>query len=568
VLSQQVAAEHNESHGRSRIAVFKLWNSPIGTQAILGPVLMAMTGLETFILLIVCLNIATLMLVRSDAARRDGAIRLALGAKRWNLARPFLAESLTLALLGGVVGIWAAHAAAAAVPLLAPPIGLPLSLNFPIGWPAVALNFSVALVVGLVCSLLPAWHTSKLETATVLREVGGSIAGSQRGSRWRSALSAGQIALSFTMLVCGALFMRSLQRSQQADLGFNSAGVEIASIDLSTSSFQEDAGQRFYTRLLDELRGLPGARSVALARTVPLGFSGNDRIDFLPEGYQPKPNETMSAWANEVTPDYFTTMSIPLLRGRSFTERDTSESPYVAIVNEAMARQYWPGEECIGRKFRSGKNVVQIVGVARNSKLAALNRDALPYVYVPLAQFYRPRVTIHVRAEGNAGSVLSSIETAVARLDPQIPIFDQKTLDQQIITALFPQRIATLLLGFFGLFGVQLTIVGVYGTLAQTVKDRRKEIGVRVALGATPGDIRNLVLKRALRLIAIGLGIGCVLSVAASITLASIFAGMRRLDLFSFGAAALLILATVLAAAYLPARYAAGMDPLASLRSD
>jgi putative ABC transport system permease protein len=189
-------------------------------------------------------------------------------------------------------------------------------------------------------------------------------------------------------------------------------------------------------------------------------------------------------------------------------------------------------------------------------------------VYVPLAQFYRPRVTIHVRAEGNAGSVLSSIETAVARLDPQIPIFDQKTLDQQIITALFPQRIATLLLGFFGLFGVQLTIVGVYGTLAQTVKDRRKEIGVRVALGATPGDIRNLVLKRALRLIAIGLGIGCVLSVAASITLASIFAGMRRLDLFSFGAAALLILATVLAAAYLPARYAAGMDPLASLRSD
>jgi predicted permease len=567
ILSQQLTAENNGARGRFSIAVFKLWNSPVGTQAVLGPVLTAMTGLEIFILLIVCLNIATLMLVRSDAARRDGAIRLALGARRWNLARPFLAESLILALLGGTFGIFAARAALAAVPLLAPSIGLPLSLNFPIRWPSVAVNFCIALMVGLTCSLLPAWYTSRLETATVLREVGAGIAGSQRGSRWRSVLSVGQIALSFTMIVCGGLLLRSVQRAQHADLGFNPAGVEIASIDLATSSFQEEAGQRFYSRLLDELRSAPGSRSVALARSVPLGFSGNDRIDFFPEGYQPKTNETMTAWANEVTSEYFATMAIPLLRGRGFTERDTAAAPFVAVVNEAMARQYWPGRDCIGQKFRSGKNVVQIVGVVKNAKLSSLNRDAIPYAFVPLGQFYRPRVSIHVRSQESPGAVFATIHSTVARLDPEIPIFEEKTLDQQVGAALFPQHLAMVLLGFFGLFGVQLTAIGIYGTLAQTVKDRRKEIGVRVALGATPGKIRNLVLRRALRFIAIGLGIGFVLSSIASFTLASIFAGIQRLDPLSFGVGMLLILVTVLAAAYLPARHAAGLDPLASLRS-
>jgi predicted permease len=569
VLSQQLAAGHNDTRrGNARVAVFALWNSPVGTQAFLGPVLLAMSGVAVVILLVVCLNIVTLMLVRSDAGRREVAIRLALGANRWRLARPFLAESLLLALLGGGFGILAARAASDAIPKLAPAIGLPLFLNFPVDWRAAVLNFAVAILLAAACAVIPAVKASRLDTASALREMGSSIAGSRRSSRWRHALSVGQIALSFTMLVCGGLFLRSAQKAQQIDLGFNPNGVELASIDLATSSYQEDAGQRLYHRLIEELRTVQGVRGIALARTVPLGFGGNDRVDFAPEGYQPKPDEVMSAWTNTVTPDYFALLGIPLARGRGFTEQDISTAPAVAVVNEALALRYWPGRDAVGQRFRTGKAMVQVVGVVNNSKIAMQSRKAVPYLYLPLAQFYRARVTIHARSQENPAAVLAAIEQVVSRLDPEIPVFDMKTLDQQVRAATFPQHLAAVLLGFFGLLGVQLTIVGVYGTLAQAVKERRKEIGVRVALGASPGEVRNMVLKRALRYIATGLLIGLVLSSAASVVLASFFVGIQRVDPISIGLAALFISATVLASAYLPARRAAGLNPLAALRSD
>jgi predicted permease len=550
------------------MSVYSLPDSPVGTQAAMGPVLLALSGVAAFVLLLVCLNIASLMLVRSGARRREVAIRMALGATRIDLARQFLSESMLLALLGGICGVVAAQAAVKAVPSLAPTIGVPLALDFPIDWAALTVNFAVAVAAGFACALLPAYQASRIEPASVLREEGGSIAGSRRHARWRDALSVSQIALSFTLLVCAGLFLRSVQRAERIDLGFNPRDVHLASIDLASSSYTREAGERFYQRLRERLKGLPGVKSVALAHTVPLGFGGNDRAEFLPAGYQAKPGETMTAWLNSITPDYFATMGVPLLRGRGFAETDTESSPRVAIINETLANRYWPGADAVGRRFSTAGAQVEVVGVAKDYYTSSLKRSNLPYFYVPLAQSYQPRTTIHVRSGEAPRAVAAAIERAVSLGDPELAVSDEETLEAHVRGATFAQHLASVLLAVFGLVALYLTILGVYGTLAQMVKNRVKEIGIRIALGATPGGIRNMVLKRALFLGAAGAAIGCALSSAAAVLASGLLIGVRPLDFISIGTAGVLIITTTMAAAYFPARRAARQDPAESIRRD
>ena len=525
--------------------------------------LFAVVGL---VLLIACANVANLTLARASMRRREIAVRLALGASRWRLVRQLLTESTMLALIGGAAGLFVALWAVDLLPSFFPPEaagGLDLSLD----WRVLAFTFSVSVLTGLLFGLAPALQASRPDLVPSLKEdAGGSGYGPRRLSL-RNGLVIAQLALSLVLLIGAGLFLRSLGQAIAFDPGFTTQNLLLASLETRGAKLNKEQGQAFYQQALERVGGLPGVSAVSLTRNIPISGGGSRRTVEI-EGYQPQPNESTELNFNVVGPGYFDTMSIPVVAGRDFNTQDREGSPGVVIINEELARRYFPGQNAVGKRMRldSEQPPAEIVGVARNAKYRDLREASLPFIYVPFAQEYRPGMTLLVRTAVDPATVLPSVRSEIHSLNGDVPIYAVKTMTEQIGAALAPDRMLTVLLSVFGGTALLLAVTGIYGVMSYMVARRTHEIGIRMALGASGGDILKLIVKQGLTLILIGAALGLALAIALTRVIASLLFNVSTTDSLTFGGISLLLVAVALVACYIPARRATKVDPLIALR--
>jgi predicted permease len=571
LLQPEVKSFPEEHRGHSTVSVYPLWRSPFGLNfflATLLPILMVIAGV---VLLLACANVANLMLVRSVGRRREIAIRMSLGASRWRLVRQLLVESLLLSLAGGVVALLITTWTAGTFMKFIPTTDFPISLGVPIDRAVLFAAFAISLLTGVIFGILPALRSSSLSPGAVLKEDTGTASGSLGKARLASGLVVTQISLSLLLLICAGLFIRSFLSAQSINPGFNAHNVMVASYDVFTSGYSDERAAAFDRELEAKLEVTPGIRSAALSSRLPLGFGGSSSVK--PEGYVPQANESMETQAAMITPNYFQTLEIPLVKGRDFTMQDNMSSQRVAIVNEAFVNRYWPNQEGLGKQVNSDltHEWFTVVGVARDSKVTGLNEKPTPFLYLPhyqvslLNQPGGSTMNVIARTTGDPLAMGKTVEQTIHELNADLVVFSVTTLQSSEEISSFPQRIAGTFVGAFGLLALVLAAVGIYGVTAYTARQRTHEIGVRMALGASKQDILRLVLGHGLRLVFIGVGLGLAASFALTRYLSSALLGVTSTDAITFSGVAVLLCAVALFACFIPARRAMRVDPMVAL---
>jgi predicted permease len=531
-------------------------------------VLMGMVGL---VLLIACANVANLLLARGAARQREVAIRMAVGAGRFRLLRQFLVESLLLSLIGGGVGLlvaaWTISGLVAAIPAGFGAAGLSPQLDGRL----LIFTFALSLVTGLVFGLVPALRATRLNLEGTLREQGSSVSGSRAQVRFRKGLVVSQIVLTTVLLVGAGLFARSLNNLNKLDLGLRPDQLIEFSVEPQLNGYTVQRTIAFFDDLHQRLSALPGVESVSAAEIPPFTDSSAGS-NITVEGYQDQDSDNLHVNRNAVGANYFSTMGIALIKGREFTRADAADSPKVAVINETFARRYFDGREPLGAHFGFGsgngtKLDIQIVGVVKNSKNASVREEEVPFVYLPYAQG-KPfgSYTFYVRTRQEAGAIAETLRSEVRRLDADLPIFDLKSVEQQISESLFQDRFLTTLSLSFALLAALLAIVGLYGVMAYTVTRRTREIGIRMALGATRGNVSWLILREVVVLALISLIAGLPAAYGLGRLAESLLYGVKASDPLVFIAAGLLLSTATFIGGYLPARKAASIDPLTALR--
>ncbi len=570
LLMQQIVEHSPDAHRGSpnQISLDPLWRSPFGANVYFYKTLPMLLGLALVLLLLACANVANLLLVRSVARRRELAIRLAVGATRGQLVRQFLVESLMLGLASGAVAmaitLWTSRSLTGFIP----PNALPLTLNAHIDERVLLATVVISVLAALVFGILPALRSSNLPVQTVLKEEAGSVSAAFHKSRLSSGLVTAQVALSLVLLVCAGLFTRSLENAQHSDPGFDPNHVLVASYELSPAGYTSETYVAFDRQIIAKLSALPGVESVTLADFSPLSFTIH--TDYLEvEGYLAQPHESMEITRGIAGPNYFHVMHTSLISGRDFTEADGPGSQPVAIVNQAFVDRYWPGQNAIGKRVKDD-DWLTVVGVARNAKYRLLTYPPEPVIYLPLYQAYRSTqdTVIHLRALGDPQAMAFPVERAVHELNPDLPLFDVNPMTVTMQFGALFQRIAATFAGSYGLLAMLLAAVGIYGVVAYTTRQRTREIGIRMALGAEKGDIFRLVLGQGLRLALTGLTIGVALSFLLTRFLKSALYGIGATDALTFTAVALALTFVTLAACYVPARRATKVEPTVALRCE
>ena len=550
----------NEDRGA---AVYPLWRDPLATTSTLAPVMGVLTVVAGLVLLIVCANLANLLLARATSRQREIAVRLALGAGRLRIVRQLLTENLLLALAGAAAGCVIALWTSQLLGLFVPPTPLPVVTDVPIDYRLPMWSLLLAAGAVTVFGLAPALQTSRPGLMPLLRDARG-VVGPRR--RWlRQGLVVVQVATSIVLLVGAGLFIRTLQRASNADVGFDLEQGLLASVELLPGAYDEARGLALFRQLVEQVEAVPGVTSAALGRDVPLKLGSGSDTAVEVEGYQPVDGEELTIYYDRVSPGLFETLGLPLVAGRTFTARDDAAGPPAIVINETMAKRYWRDGNAVGGRVNLG-DWVTVIGVVGDAKYTTLTAPPVPYMYLPLSRYYRPDVTLVVRSAGDPAALVAPIREAVRSLDADLPLFDVRTFAEHRDIAVFIPRMAATLLGLFGGLALVLATVGLYGLLAFTVGQRTPEIGVRLALGAQRGDIRRLVLGQALRLTAIGAVVGVGLAFVALPLAASQLVGVGPRDAISYLGTLGVLLAGAVAAAYLPARKAAAVDPVRTLR--
>jgi predicted permease len=517
-----------------------------------------------FVLLIACANVANLMLARGAGKSREMGIRAALGATRRDLIGQMLAESFVLGLLSGTAGLAAGYGCLQAMLALAP-ANFPRIKDVTIDGPVLLFTLALSLVTGLLFGLLPALQAGRLDLNKSLKD-GSRGAGLRRG-RMRAGLVVGEVALSTLLLVGAGLLVRSFIELQRVNAGFNPSGLVSYSISLPPERFNtpEKAAQLF-ERIGERTRALPGVKNVGMISSLP--FSGqNSQSSFSIEGRDVAPNQSgphgeirIASW------EYFQTMQIPLKSGRGFTDGDRAGTEFVAVVDENLARLYWPGGDALGKRIGRGgvwHRIVGVVGVVKHAKLDTESKGAY---YFALPQARAVRLNVMVRTGGDTAALVPAMRAELKSIDRDLPMFDVKTMGERVLDSMLAQRVAAWLLGILALVALLLAAVGIYGVLSQTVQQRTAEIGIRMALGARQGQVLGLVLRDGLVMAGLGLAIGAAIALAASKLLTKLLYGVTPTDLLTY-AAVILVLGFVAALACLaPAFRASRVDPLIALR--
>jgi predicted permease len=550
------------------VKLYELWRAPsMGGVAVTG-VMGIQLGVASVVLLIACANVANLLLASAATRQRETAVRLTLGASRGRLVQQLLTESTLLASAGGAAGVLFAYWTKDLVRWFIPPAPLPIviepSLNGGVLMFAAVVTIATAVVFGLV----PALRGSAASVMTALKESAATVTATPRRARLRTALVVAQIALSLLLLVSAGLFLRTLINAQTADPGFSTRSGLLGSIDLQPAGYDAARGHVFQRQLLSRVREMRGVEAASLAQRVPLGFGGSSDISVSVEGYAPAPNEEVSAYYNRVGSDYFRTMGIGVTAGREFTERDTTGSRDVTVINETMARRYFAGRSPIGGRIRTGSRTLEVVGIARDGKYSNITEAPHAFMYLPLQQWYRPDAVLTIKTQADPATVVPMLHATVRALDANLALFDVRTIAEHLDISIFIQRMIASLLGGFGAMALLLATVGLYGVIAAVAAQRTSEIGMRMALGATRRDIVSLILKQAMGMTGAGVALGLVLALGVTRLFKSLLVGVSATDAVSFAGTTLLLVMVALAASYLPARRAAATDPLQALRNE
>ena len=528
-------------------------------------VLMCMVGL---VLLIACANVANLLIARGIMRQREIAVRLSLGAGRGQLVRQLLTESLLLSLIGGVVGVWLSIALTKALLTLVPTDGQPLLLDATPDLRILAFTLALSIATGVIFGLLPALGASRPDPWITLKDTAGSVMGAGRSLFLRKGLVAAQVALSFLLLFGAGLFVRSLQNLQRTETGVTIDNLLTFQVSPALSGYDEARTGTFYEQLIERLRSAPGITAAATA-AVPI-LAGNEWDSSMGvEGHKYADGEDQQAFMNALSPGYFETMRIPMLEGRDFTRLDPQEEARVAIVNRSFAEHFFPKQSAIGKRlgFGGGPNTklnIEIVGVVADSLYEGPREGVHRQVFIP--RWGKGSTAFYVRAQTGSQSAYNIIRNEVRQLDAAMPVYELKTLESQLDETLLNDRLIALLSAGFGLLATILASIGLYGVMAFVVARRRKEIGLRLALGAEPGNVLWLVMKEVVVLLAIGLAVGIPAAIGLGRFVSTQLYGIQPNDPW-IAASTVALIATVSAAAGLiPAHRASRIDPILALR--
>jgi predicted permease len=573
LLAQQLAKEYPDTNEGQSIKVVPpgfILPDLRGAVVNFTWVLMAAVAL---VLVVTCTNLAGLMLARATDRRREIAIRLAMGANRVRLIRQLLTESVLLSVVGGIAGVMLAFWIVNVLLAFKPPIDFPLSMDVSIDWHVLLFSLCVSLLAGAIFGLAPALQATRPGLSQALRET--SAQGGAARTRLRSVLVVAQIAISLVVLIAAGLVVRTLQRLQTMNPGFDPQNALTMSFDLGLQGYDDQHGAQFYRQLTERVQSLPGVKSAAVSSYIPLSLNYNSRNIFI-EGQPAERGENVPTAMNaSAGPRYFETMQTPLLQGREFNDQDQAKSEQVAIVNETFVRRLMPNvsssAEAVGKRFAFGSAsgpFRRIVGVAKDGKYFSITEDQRPFVWTPMAQDYQSGGILTVRTEGRPESLLGAVRKEVQTLDSNLPLFDVKTLTEHMRFALFPSRIAAVVLGVVGLVALLLSAIGIYGITSYTVAQRTHEIGIRLALGAQLSDVLKLVLSHGLKLTIIGATIGLFGAYLATRAITSVLYGVSATDPLTFVGVSALLIGVALVACYVPSRRATKVDPLVALRNE
>ncbi|MDR3742392.1 MAG: ABC transporter permease [Terracidiphilus sp.] len=566
-LMRSIVALYPDSHlGVNTITLDPMWRSPFGANIYLSGTLPLLLAIAGVVLLLTCANIATLALVRFVSRRRELAVRQSLGASRWALMRQMMLEGALTALAGGGLAVLLTFWSAKTLARFIPPNANPIALNGTVDAHVIATILLLAVAASALCGVLPAWKSSRVSSAEVLKEEAASVAAGGHNRRLLSALVVGQVALSMALLVTAGLFLRSLKAAGEADLGFDQTHVLTASVGLQISGYSSDTMLAFQHKALDKLRTLPGVEAASLTDWLPLDFN-RKTADAYPEGYVPQQQESLEVRRADVTAGYFDTLRIPILRGRAFSDDDDEKAPHVVIVDESAAAHYWPRQDAIGKHLNVSGRLCTVVGVVRNSKHRLVSDAAEPMVYLPMFQRYDSETILQVRTSGDPSYIASQVEEMVHGINGRLPVFDVRPLAETTQMALMFQRIQAVFATVFGLLALVLATSGIYGVVAYRTELRTHEIGIRVALGAARGDVLRLVLVQGMRLTVVGLMLGLALAYVLTRFLRGLLYGVSATDPWTAMAVTALLAGIALLACWLPARRAMHVDPMTAIRS-
>lgn len=516
------------------------------------------------LLLIACVNVANLFLARAQDRWREMAVRLSIGASRRVLIRQLLTESVVFSLVSGLAGVliawWAIN--------LANNIRIPMSVNFTpdlqLSIPVLLFTLVITLGTSLVFGIAPALQATRPALIPALK--GEAPAGGTR-SRLSRVLIVGQMALSLVLLVCAGLFLRNLRSATDIDKGFNESGVVMGSVDPALQGYSRARTEDFYRKLFERVQALPGVQHVAAATDAPLGLSNSDRGVSIP-GYEPAENEGMSILYNVVTPGFFDALGIPLRQGRPFALTDDSASAPVVVVNEHFVERFFPEGEAVGRTFRTGGRDHTIIGVVPTGKYRRLGEPPEAFMYFAQAQHWRGGMVLHVKHAGDPALVISRLRAEIAALDADLPVADVQTMTSHLGLTLLPARLTGAVLGIFGILGLLLAAVGMYGVMSYSVAQRTREIGIRMAIGAARGEVVQMVMRQGLALVVIGGAIGLAGAFGAAQLIKGMLYGASGLDPLTFVAVPLVLLGVAALAIWIPARRAAATDPVRAIRAE
>jgi len=516
------------------------------------------------ILAIACANVASLLLARAKTRGKEIGIRLALGATRRRIVRQLLTESLLLALAGGALGFLMALWSSGLASGLQTRVGGTLNLNVSPNARVLLFTFVTSVLTVLMFGVIPALGASRLELVPVLK---GSTTTQvfHRGPSLHSVLVVIQVTLSLVLLAGAGLFVRSLWKLQSIEKGFTADNVLAMSLNMDLQGYDDSRGKNFYAAALENLSSLPGIQSVSLASALPVS-AGGSRMERPANGTTPAVGEYVSIDIVSVSPRFFETTGLPLLSGRDFRLIDTDKSARITIINETMAKKFWPGTDPVGRSFNDGLTTFEVIGVAADTKYRNLRESPRLAMYEPLAQSYRPRMNLLVRTAGDPAGLAPAIQTQLHALEPSLTVFNIRTLYEHVGRSLYVERMESLLLAFFGLLALVLTAVGIYGVVAYSVAQRTRELGIRIALGAQRRDVLMLILRQGLVLVASGSAVGLVACYWLSSLVSSQLYGVSPGDPVTLVSVAVLLAAVALLASYIPARRATRVDPLVALR--
>src|ERR1700722_14404102 len=549
------------------IRLWPLWQTPFNNAGTLLPTLEIMLLVGAFVLLIACANVGNLLLVRSFARRHEMTIRLAIGASRLRLLKQLLTEGLILSTLGASCGLlltyWCRHALALLFPARS---GVAMYLPGEIDWRVMTLSVGICLIVTLMIGLVPSFQTRNIELAGALKAGSSHVVGARGRAGGRSGLVVFQVCLSFILLVGAALLLQSLQKIRTASPGFSTKNVVQTGVSLISAGYDVPRAKTFQQDLIARVKALPGMESAAFARVTPLGYGTYSSTPIAVDGYQPPAEEQPSVDYNQVSPDYFATLGIPLLSGREFARADDETAPLVAIVNQTMAARCWRGQDPVDRRLQVNGRWVRVIGVAADSKYESMRETPKPFFYVPLLQDFVRGPALYIRSAQSLQNISAALVREVRAMDANLAVYETITLQEQLDRSTSPQLVAVDLVSILGGLALLLASVGLYGVMSYAVAQANREFGLRIALGAGAADLFRQVISRGLKLTGVGVLCGAIAGLALMRVFGTLLYKVSPNDPLAFASAVAVMTITALAACLLPAWRATRTDPARVLR--